>query len=68
MMLFFLLSPIPSHSAEQLYEQLVGEATGVQCGQSLYKYIYCGAVNHLPLEVYYRVSFTRLTLPIHHHV
>jgi hypothetical protein len=56
MLLFFLLSPTSGHSAEQLYEQMVGEATGLQSGQSLYKEVHCGAVNELASDVYYQSS------------
>jgi len=56
MLLFFLLSPTSGHSAEQLYEQMVGEATGLQSGQSLYEEVHCGAVNELASDVYYQSS------------
>ena len=54
MVLFFLLSPTLGHSAEQLYELVVGEATGLQSGQSLYKEVHCGVANELVSDIYYQ--------------
>jgi hypothetical protein len=56
MILPFLLSPTPSYSADQLYEQMVGNATGLQSGERLYKEIHCGVANELVSDVYYRSS------------
>ncbi len=53
MELLFMLSPALSHSAEQLYEQVVGEATGLQSGDSLYKEVHCGVANELPSDVFF---------------
>jgi hypothetical protein len=54
--LLFLLTPLLSHSADQFYEQVVGEATELQSGESLYKEIHCGAASELPSDVYYQSS------------
>ncbi|MFT5225932.1 MAG: hypothetical protein ACI8XX_001684 [Polaribacter sp.] len=45
-----------SHSADQLYQQVVGEATGLQSGESLYKEVHCGAPNELASDVFYQSS------------
>jgi hypothetical protein len=56
MALPFLLSPPLSHSVDHLYELVVGDATGLQSGENLYKEVHCGAENELPSDVYYQSS------------
>jgi hypothetical protein len=54
LLLPFWFTPAMSYSAEQLYEQVVGEATGLKSGVSLYKEIRCGAANELASDVFYQ--------------
>jgi hypothetical protein len=49
-----LIFPAISHSVDPLYEQVVGSATELQSGKSLYKEIHCGAANKLASDVYYQ--------------
>jgi hypothetical protein len=39
-----------------LYEQVIGNASGLQSGESIYKEFHCGADNKLPSDVYYQSS------------
>ena len=48
-----LLCMTQSHATDQFYQQVIGEASGLQNGESLYKEIHCGTENELASDVYY---------------
>jgi hypothetical protein len=54
MALPFLFLPLLGQSAVQLYEQVVGEATDLQSGESIYKEVHCGVATELPSDVFYQ--------------
>lgn len=56
MAFLFLLSPLLSQSAEIVYEQVVGEATGLESGESIYKEVHCGIPNEMATDVFYQSS------------
>lgn len=51
--LLALLLPAQGYSATQSFQQVIGNATGLQSGEYLYREVHCGAKNELASEVLY---------------
>lgn len=48
-----LLCMAQSHSTDQFYQRVIGDASELESGEPLYKEIHCGAENELASDVYY---------------
>lgn len=60
MALPFLLASSLSYSANNFYQQVVGEASVLKSGESIYKEFHCGAANELATDVFYQSSDGKL--------